>query len=601
MTTTTLPHWDVSTVFPSLESPEFAAGFAVVQGDIYDLRTLWDDEGIDRKVDLPVDDDTVETFERVVTALNLALDRFYTLNAYIFAFISTDATNTTAQARQSELESTEVLLEQLVTRFTAWVGSLDVAALIARSPLAADHAFALEKAQVSAAHQMSPAEEALAAEMSVTGASAWSKFYDNVTSRIMVSVRQNGQMQDMPMPLVRNMAFAADRATRKAGYDAEMAAWERHAEPLAAALNSIKGQTNTLTKRRGWATPLDAALFTSGIDRATLDAMLGAARDAFPDFRRYFSLKARLLGIPKLAFYDLFAPVGSSDRSWGYPDATNFVVEQFGVYSPRLSDYAARAFRENWIDAEPRAGKRGGAFCMPMQADESRVMLNFDPSYQGVSTMAHELGHGYHAMNLAGHTALQRQTPMTLAETASIFCETLTRDAALRHASQGEQLLIVESVIGGAAQVVVDITCRFLFEERVLARRQARELSVAELCEIMLAAQRETYGDGLDDAQLHPYMWAAKGHYYRADIFFYNYPYMFGLLFGLGLYARYQQDPDAFRGQYDDLLASTGLADAATLAGRFGIDLHAPDFWRGSLDVIRADIARFGELVEQGG
>ena len=145
----------------------------------------------------------------------------------------------------------------------------------------------------------------------------------------------------------------------------------------------------------------------------------------------------------------------------------------------------------------------------------------------------------------------------------------------------------------------MDITCRFLFERAVLARRQARELSVAELCEIMLDAQRETYGDGLDEAQLHPYMWAAKGHYYRADLFFYNYPYMFGLLFGLGLYSQYQRDPAAFRGQYDDLLSSTGLTDAASLAGRFGIDLHSPDFWRSSLDIIRADIARFGELLDE--
>ncbi|MBA3825171.1 MAG: M3 family oligoendopeptidase [Ktedonobacterales bacterium] len=599
MTTATLPHWDVSTVFPSLESPEFAAEFATVQAQVNDLRAQWDAANIDRQATLPVDDATVATFEHATTALNATLARYSTLRAYIHAFISTDATNTTAQARDSELEAIEVTLEQLTTRFTAWIGSLDVAALIARSTVAAEHAFALQKAQVSAAHQMSPAEEALAAELSVTGAGAWGKFYANTTSRMVVPLTQDGQTHEVPMTLVRNMAFAPDRATRKAGYLAELAAWERHAEPLAAALNSIKGQTNTLTRRRGWATPLDEALFTSGIDRATFDALMGAAHEAFPDFRRYFDLKARALGIPKLAFYDLFAPVGSSDRSWSYPDATAFVVEQFGVYSPRLSDFAARAFRENWIDAEPRAGKRGGAFCMALRGDESRVLTNYDPSYEGVSTIAHELGHGYHNLNLAQRTPLQRQTPMTLAETASIFCETLTRDAALRNASQGEQMLILESVIGGAAQVVVDITSRFLFEQHVFERRQTRELSVAELCEIMLDAQRATYGDGLDDTQLHPYMWAAKGHYYRPDIFFYNYPYMFGLLFGLGLYAHYQRDAAAFRGQYDDLLSSTGLADAASLAARFGIDIHSPAFWRSSLDVIRADITRFGELVQQ--
>jgi oligoendopeptidase F len=262
-----------------------------------------------------------------------------------------------------------------------------------------------------------------------------------------------------------------------------------------------------------------------------------------------------------------------------------------------MRDFAARAFRERWIDAEPRPGKRDGAFCMRLRADESRILSNYEPSFKSVSTLAHELGHAYHNTHLARQPELNRSTPMTLAETASIFCETIVRKAAMASASPAEQVEILEGALMNSGQVVVDITSRFLFEQAVFEGRAARELSVDELCALMRDAQLDTYGDGLDPAALHPFMWAAKPHYYSAGNSFYNYPYMFGLLFGLGLYARYQSDPAGFKAGYDDLLASTGLADAATLARRMEVDIRSIDFWRASLGTIRADVDRFEALA----
>jgi oligoendopeptidase F len=221
------------------------------------------------------------------------------------------------------------------------------------------------------------------------------------------------------------------------------------------------------------------------------------------------------------------------------------------------------------------------------------VFANYKPAYGGMRTLAHELGHAYHNLNLADRTMLGRSTPMTMAETASIFCETVIQQAALGQTSPGQQVAILEASLVSACQQVVDISSRFLFEQRVFDQRQTRDLTIDELSAIMLEAQRETYGDGLDEATLHPFMWAVKQHYYSAGLSFYNYPYMFGLLFGLGLYARYQETPADFHAGYDDLLSSTGLADAATLAARFGIDIRTPDFWRSSLDIIRRDIDRF--------
>ncbi len=585
MTNTTLPHWDMTAVYPSLDSAEFAAGFDSAVQAITDLEALFDQHGIAQRDATSLDQATVAAAESTIERYNAVLREIHTLGAYIRSFVSTDSRNTLAQARLSELQQQALRLTLLGTRFTAWVGTLDVETLIAGSATARAHAFMLRKAKQSAEHLMAPALEELAAEQSLTGGAAWSKLYSTFTSQLAVPFERDGQAAELPISAMRNIAYNPDRELRRRAYTAELAAWERAAVPIAAALNSIKGETNVLVRRRGWETPLDATLFGNNIDRAALDAMLQAARESFPDFRRYLCAKARALGIPALAWYDLFAPVGAAES----------LAEQFGSFSPKLRGLAERAFGERWIDAEPRAGKVGGAFCMHLRADESRILANYEPSFNSVGTLAHELGHAYHNLNLAARTPLQRSTPMTLAEIASIFCETIVVQAALRSAPAQEQTAILEASLQSACQVVVDISSRFLFEQRLFEQRRRRELSVAELNELMLDAQRETYGDGLDPAALHAYMWAAKGHYYGAT--FYNYPYMFGLLFGLGLYARYQADPEGFKAGYDDLLSSTGLSDTAELAGRFGIDLRSPAFWRASLDVLRRDIDRFEALI----
>ncbi len=598
-TTRSLPHWDMSDVYPGLQSPEFSQDFASVVQEIENLEQVFQKYQIGQQTQLTVDESLVQVFETVIERYNAVLERVRTLVVYINCFVATNSRDDIAQARLSEIQKHQVLLYQLSTRFTAWIGSLDVERLISRSEVARAHSHILHVAKEQAQHLMSPQEEALAAELNVVAGSAWTKLHNNMTSQLTVELEVQGQVQSLPMSAVRNLAYEGDRDLRRRAYDAELAGWQRVAVPLAAALNSIKGEVNIITAHRHWESPLAASLFGNSIDQETLDSMFSAARAAFPDFRRYFAAKARALSLPRLAWYDLFAPLGGQQQTWQFADASAFIIEQFGTYSSRLADFAARAFREQWIDAEPRAGKRDGAYCTGLRKDESRVFANYKPAFGGLSTLAHELGHAYHNLNLASRTPLQRTLPMTLAETASIFCETIIRQAALRKANRAEQIAILEASLQGSSQVVVDILSRFLFEERLFQRRKERELSVQELNMLMLEAQRETYGDGLNEQVLHPYMWAVKPHYYSTGRSFYNYPYMFGLLFGLGLYARYQQDQETFKQGYDDLLSSTGLADAATLAARFNIDLRSEAFWTASLDIVRQDIALFEELIQQ--
>jgi oligoendopeptidase F len=593
---TDLPRWDMSVVYPGLDSPEFERDLRSFVRALDELEGLFDEAQIDRTQSPLNPDLAAGILERILPPYNALNDHAWTLGAYVYAFVSVDSRDEYAQARLSELERHTVRLSKLHTRLTAWAGSQEVDALLERSEQARQHAYWLQRARVVAEHMMSPAEEALAAEMRLTGSSAWNKLYSNLTSQIQATVEIRGERQTLTMSMLRNLATDADREVRRAAYEAELQAWEQHAMPIASALNAIKGETNLLMRKRHWDSPLHASLFQNAIDEATLHAMLEAAYESFPDFRRYLHAKARLLGIERCAWYDLFAPVGKETRTWSFDEAAQFIIEQFATYSQKLSDFARRAFEERWIDAPPQPGKHDGAYCMRLRRDESRILTNYKPVFNGMGTLAHELGHAYHNLCLAERTYLQRMTPATLAETASIFCNTIIDQAALRDADREEQIAILEASLQGVCQVVVDITSRYLFEKEVFERRAERELSARELCEIMRDAQLQTYGDGLDENALHPYMWAAKPHYYGG--LFYNYPYMFGLLFGLGLYARYLDDPDGFRARYDDLLSRTGMADAPTLAAEFGFDLRTPDFWRGAFDTVRQNIDRLESLAQ---
>ena len=594
---TRLPHWDMTTVFPSLDSSEFAAGYDALLRAIDEVVAVADAKDVRRQDALVVDDATVATFEDVLSRLNDIGDRSREITSYLHSFITTEAQNDVAQAKNSELQMRLVPMAKISTRFVAWIGSMDVDALIGRSELARSHAFALHRAKRDAQRQMSEAEEDLASSLMPPGRGAWGRLHGNITSRVMADLEKpDGTVERLPMAQVRGLSDDPDPRIREAAYRAQMRTWPTVEVPLAAALNSIKGWENELNARRGYIDSLQPALENNNVDRETLDAMQSACVESFPDIRRYLKAKAGLLGKEKLPWYDLGAPVGGSVREWLWDDTERFIVDRFGTYSDRLASLADRAFRERWIDAEPREGKRDGGFCMGVHRDVSRILVNFTNTFMSVATVAHELGHAYHNTNMVTKTPYQRRTPMALAETASTFCETIVSRAMFDAAAEDEKLTFLNGELVRDTLIVASIHSRFLFEKYVYETRAKRELSAKELCEKMSETQLECLGDALDPELTHPYMWCVSPHYYSTA--YYNWPYTFGLLFGLGLYKRYEADPDTFRAGYDDLLASTGSDDAATLCARFGIDIRTPEFWRASLDVIRERIDAFEELSE---
>lgn len=602
-TTEVLPHWDLSNVYPGLDSPEFETSFQEAVGLIDALEAYLESHQIDRESDQTVKDLSTLSSQLsvLIGMLNSCFKLVNTLNNYVYCFITTDSYNSLAAQQYSRIQAQLVRLLQVEKVIAGWLGSLGVRLdeIISNDPDVEAYAFYLSESAKQAQYLMSDSEEQLANQLSLSGIRAWGKLQGTVTSQLSIEFELDGEVSDYPLPALQNLRrYNLNPEVRQRAFEAEIGALESVREPLAACMNGVAGYNNVLNRARNREDAIHHSLDTARIDREALDAMLSAMQASFPAFRSYLHAKARRFGKQALPWWDLFAPVGEYNRRYSWSEARQFVLDNFNRFSPELATFAGRAFDRNWIDAEPRAGKRGGAFCTRIPAvEESRVLCNFDGSLDQVSTIAHELGHAFHIECQRGKPYLQYITPMTLAETASIFCETIIMDAVLENTtSPREELSILETMLIGDTQVIVDISSRYLFEKEVYERRVESELSPDEFCEIISRAQVETYGDGLDKDHLHPYMWAWKPHYYRSDIAFYNYPYAFGLLFSTGLYAIYKQRGPVFVPQLQDLLASTGLADAADLANRFDIDIRTVDFWENSLQVIQDRIARYQEL-----
>ena len=599
--TTSAPRWDVSNIYPTLESKEYKAAVQSYKKQVAAFEKFFKTKlspmnAKSKARELaPLVGQAIDRINKIQTLAS-------TIVPYIEAFVTTDSRNKTAMRAISEFEQASLPMRKLSVQLEAWIGRIapKLDKIVKANKSAAAHEFMLRESAEQSKYLMRDSEEGLAAEMTLSGGNAFEKLQGTVTSQLSVEFELDGKIQKLPMPALINLRSHPDEAVRQRAYEAENIAWESVKETLAACLNGVKGEASVLNKRRGREDAVHSALDAARIDRKTLKAMLGAMEDSFPMFRKYFKAKAKKLGKGTLAWWDLFAPLGKTDKVYSFEEARDFVLENFGKFSPELSAFARRAFDNHWIDAEQRDGKRGGAFCMGISGvKESRVLCNFDGSFDQVSTIAHELGHGFHnhCAFEADKTELQQNTPMTLAETASTMCETIVTEAVLASTKDPqEELAVLEAYIQNASQIVVDIYSRYLFEKEVFERRAEAELSADDFNEIMERAQKATYGEGLDERYLQKFMWTWKPHYYSPGLSFYNFPYAFGLLFATGLYAIYQQRGPAFVEDYKNLLAATGEASAVDLAARFGINIRTKKFWEDSLAIIGKRIERYCEI-----
>lgn len=585
----TPPRWDLASLYPGLDSPAYTEAKQELG-----VLTLGAEEAI--RAEKRLTEATAEWLAEAISAINRLRARFESLYAFAYVNYTTDTTNPEATKEIGALEEAALPLKRLETEFRNSLASLEIDfdELISARPELAEYELFFREERELQKHQMSPEMEDLAADLSRAGGEAWSRLQSTVSSTLeRVWNRESGERKTVTQ--LRTLAFSPDREIRRRAFALELEAWKEMETPLSFALNGVKGFTHSLNRRRAYATTIERSLSQSRITEGVLEALIGAMEESLPAFHGYLQSKAALIGVDQLAFYDLFAPVASKEpKEWSFDEAREFICTHFGAFSEDLQAYAVKAFDSRWIDAEPRSGKVGGAYCISFpEQGMSRILANFSGSSRDVSTLAHELGHGYHHYLVKDLSPIHQDYPMTLAETASIFAETLVTDKALGLLGGSERLEFLEASLQDSTQVIVDILSRFYFENELMRRRGSYELSPAELCEMMTDAQKRSYGDGLDPETLHPYMWAVKGHYYRQDLAFYNFPYAFGLLFGLALYGAYRESPEEFPGQYRELLRETGKLDAVELTRRAGFDIEKREFWSSGLAVIAGQIDQF--------
>ena len=581
-------NWDLTVFYKDFDDPEFKDDLARLPKEI---------DAFTAAIAAPAGDEVRKLVSLVhqEEALSCLFER---LSMMIELNFAVDANNKPANAALAPLMRAYMDSSLAANAFSRYLASLDnLDAIIDADDELKARAFALREAAEDAKHQLPEALEKPVLKMQLSGGEAFSHLRDKLDATLLVDY----DGKQIPLSAVRALAYDGDADTRRRAYEAELASYKKIELPMSFCLNNIKAEGETMAALKGYKGVLDMALAHSRMDEKTLEAMWTAIREALPEVREYFKAKGRLLGHENgLPFYDLFAPVGQSTRTYTVEEARALLLDLFGKFCPEMGEMMRTAFDEGWIDMFPREGKSGGAFCSGYYAKNiSRVMTNFAGSASDVSTLAHELGHAFNNRMLHHKPIMMTETPTPLAETASTFNETLLISQLLKTATPEEELTLLDSCLTEQTQTMVDIYSRFLFEQKVVAAQADHALDVDELKETMLWAQEQSYGDGLDPEYRHPYMWACKSHYYSTGVHFYNFPYAFGGLFARGLYARYEKEGEAFVPVYCDLLSRFGSDTIANVTASVGIDVTTPDFWREAVESVLVQVRRFVELADK--
>lgn len=605
-----IPTWKLDGIFRSTDSDEYTAYLASCRESMTNITSLLESaDAFTRKGNENFDfaawlASFLQEYERAAAMSG-------TLCNYAYIVYSTDTTNpdrlnalNVTIDLNNGLRASERRLALVLASHQKYMDDF-----YTRYPAYRDYRYLLQELADSSAHQMSAPEEKLADDMQKTGGDAWERLQEQLIS----------SMQDekgRTFNELRGLAASADKDERKEAYTKELALLRSNRIAFAACLNNLKGETLMLNGRRNWKGALDRALHSSRLSRESLTALTGAIEDSLPVWRNYFKAKAAILRKSGqtasssagtagrgLAFYDLFAPLpapGTAEavnaggslftRTWSFEEAKDYILREYDSFSTNMGNFARMAFASGWVDAKIRPGKVGGAYDQDFaKGHQSRILCNFTGKFGDVITMAHELGHAFHFSCMKGKSPLFFDYPMTLAETASTFAETLVKQDMIANASQADALLIIEQDLQDVAQVLVDILSRFYFERSVFEEREKGELGADDFCRLMAEAQQQTYGDGLNEER-HEYMWAVKSHYYSTGLDFYNFPYAFGQLFAAALYAKFRTEGKAFTEHYEQLLADTGNMSCEDLCAKAGFDIRDKAFWKSGIDIYAQEV-----------
>ena len=636
---TNIPDWDLGSIYPDINSEKYKSDLAKLTEGIKTLKALNDQaENPDQKNHLNIQNWIADFFKADDILGPLA----NTLAAYSYSIYSVDTTSKSLLDNLNQVESLTDQYEIQLNRFSHTVAKNRgiLSEFYANFPQYRKYEFSINEMLEDDIHTLSPELEGIIAKLQQTGGRAWDRLHEQLISNL--KDPETGKLFNE----LRNDAYSPDARLRKESWQKEIALLKQNEIAFAASLNNLKGETLSLLEERSWNCAIDRALSSSRMKKETLDALIAAIEESLPQWRKYLKAKAEYLknhnatastncGKEKgLAFYDLFAPLDGNtasdgntntagqtengcntatpsatnnraaseesllSKNWTFEEARDYIVKEFTSFSPVMGDFAKNAFDKNWIDARVHPGKVGGAYCQDFYVQkESRVLSNFTGAFSDIITLAHELGHAFHFFCIKDKDYRNANYPMTLAETASTFAETIVKQDILKTASKEDRIKILELDLQDTCQVLVDILCRFYFERSVFEERQNGELTSEDFCRLMADAQERSYGDGLS-AERHEYMWAVKSHYYSVDLDFYNFPYAFGQLFAAGLYSRYKKEGKAFVDIYCNLLSDTGSMSCEDLCFKAGFDITKKDFWKSGIDFYINEIEQFCKEAE---
>ncbi|WP_291576845.1 M3 family oligoendopeptidase [Clostridium sp. UBA4548] len=581
--------WNLDKIYTSFDSEDFKNHMELIKEYIHAIKRLdihsW---ATDKSCVLKI-----EEFLKTINEYKKIYSRLYSYGYLVF---NADCENVKAMNSLDYLENMNSELTDIFIKFSWWLKDIeDLNEITSASEYLSEHEFYLKELMVKSKYLLNDKEETIISRMKNTGSKAWERLYMELIATTEESITINGKVEALTIAELRNMQYESDGHLRKAAYYKEADLCKGLSQVCTKCINAISGEALAICELKGYNSPLEKVLINSRMDIETLNTMMKAIKDALPVFHKYFVKKAEILGYDsKLPFYEIYAPVSKSTRKVTYMEAKDLIVSSFNTFSENLGSFSKKAFEDKWIHAEPSKGK--GNFGLSVDIfpiKESRISTNFSGNYVDVSILAHEIGHAYHSSKLYEETMVNTDYPIPIAETASIFCETILNNELAKILPGSETLTILERSISDAAYYIVDFYGRYLFERELFKRRKSGPLSLEELNELMIHCMRKAYGDSIEIETIHPYMWMNKPGYFMVDNEFLNFPYSFGVLFSKGLYAEYIKRGQGFVHEYDKFLGETSRSTVATLANIMSIDVNSLDFWRSSLSLIESDIERF--------
>ncbi len=590
------PTWDLDVIFPGgSDSEAFRTYLKEIEKD---------KETFSAEVEaFSPEDGNVEAEQLigVVNELESVMKKLREASAFISCLSAQDVTDEKASLLVGKRSELRAELDAIMSKFvqklvaiedTTWVTLLQHDGLTELS-------FVLNEYREQAKELLNVEQEVLINDLGVDGYHGWSQMYDTIVGKMTVEVEEDNKVKSLSVGQASNKLGHPDRKVRKAVFDKLGEAWKEQSALFGQTLNHLAGFRLQTYKHRNWKSVLKEPLAINRMKQETLDAMWTAISNNKKHFVKYLEKKADLLGLDKMSMYDIGAPLTNTVNKSSYTEASKFIVDHFGKFSPKMADFAQMAFDKRWIEAEDRAGKRPGGFCTSFpDSEQTRIFMTFSGTSSNIATLAHELGHAYHQHVMNDVNGLNQRYAMNVAETASTFAEMIVADASVKNAQNKEEKIgLLEDKIQRSVAFFMNIHARFIFENRFYEERKEGLVSVNRLNEIMVEAQKEAYQDALDEYD--PNFWSSKLHFHITGVPFYNFPYTFGYLFSLGIYAAAKEQGENFEDAYIALLRDTGRMNVEDLAMKhMNVDLTKPDFWEAAIQLCVKDVEEFIELTQ---